>query len=63
MRLGCRGGRCDKLKVFILNDYLIHGHIHTPMRYHIGKTEIICNPVGYIDEVYNGYEKELIIEL
>ena len=44
-------------------DYWIHGHIHTPVRYHIGKTEIICNPVGYIDEVYNGYEKELIIEL
>lgn len=44
-------------------EYWIHGHIHTPMRYHIGKTEIICNPVGYIDEVYNGYEKELIIEL
>ena len=44
-------------------DYWIHGHIHTPVRYHIGKTEIICNPVGYIDEPYNGYEKELIIEL
>lgn len=43
--------------------YWIHGHIHTPCRYSIGKTEIICNPHRYIDEKYNGYEKELIIEI
>jgi len=44
-------------------DFWIHGHIHTPTRYHIGKTEIICNPHGYIDEPNNGYERELIIEI
>lgn len=43
--------------------YWIQGHIHTPCRYKIGKTEIICNPHGYIDEKYNGYDKELIIEV
>ncbi|WP_261512714.1 metallophosphoesterase [Chryseobacterium paludis] len=43
--------------------YWIHGHIHTPCRYKIGNTEIICNPHGYIDEKYNGYEKELIVEI
>lgn len=43
--------------------YWIHGHIHTPCRYTIGKTEIICNPHGYMDEKYNGYDKELIIEV
>lgn len=43
--------------------YWIHGHIHSPCRYAIGKTEVICNPHGYIDEKYNGYEKELIIEI
>lgn len=43
-------------------NFWIHGHIHTPIRYQLGKTEIICNPHGYIDEPYNGYEKELIIE-
>lgn len=42
--------------------YWIHGHIHTPVKYDIGDTKIICNPHGYIDEKYNGYEKELIIE-
>lgn len=41
--------------------YWIHGHIHTPCRYKIEKTEIICNPHGYIDEKYNGYDKELMI--
>lgn len=43
--------------------YWIHGHIHTPARYHIEKTEVICNPHGYIDERYNGYNNELIIEI
>lgn len=43
--------------------YWIHGHIHTPTRYKIGETEIICNPHGYITEKYNGYDKELIIEI
>ncbi len=44
-------------------NFWIHGHIHTPGRYYIGQTEIICNPHGYIDEPYNGYNKGLIIEL
>lgn len=43
--------------------YWIHGHIHEPKRYMIAATEIICNPHGYIDEKYNGYEKELIVEI
>ena len=43
--------------------YWIHGHIHTPCRYKIGETEIICNPHGYVTEKFNGYEKELIVEL
>ncbi|MDM1540408.1 hypothetical protein HX097_12495 [Myroides marinus] len=41
--------------------YWIHGYIHTPCRYKIGDTEIICNPHGYIDEKDNGFIKELII--
>lgn len=43
--------------------YWIHGHIHTPVRYKIADTEIICNPHGYLDEKYNGYDKEMIIEI
>ncbi|WP_294264093.1 metallophosphoesterase [uncultured Chryseobacterium sp.] len=43
--------------------YWIHGHIHTPKRYTIGETEVICNPHGYISEKYNSYEKELMVEI
>lgn len=56
----------SNMEDFILNhqpDFWIHGHIHTPSRYCIGRTEVICNPHGYIDEPYNGFHSELIIEL
>ncbi|MBV2223950.1 MAG: metallophosphoesterase [Cloacibacterium sp.] len=56
----------SNLDDFILNtepDFWIHGHIHTPVQYKIGKTQIICNPHGYISEPYNGYNSELIIEI
>jgi predicted MPP superfamily phosphohydrolase len=43
--------------------YWIHGHIHTPANYKIGNTDIICNPHGYINEPYNGFNKDLIIEI
>ncbi|WP_100074887.1 metallophosphoesterase [Chryseobacterium camelliae] len=43
--------------------YWIHGHIHTPCKYTIGKTEVICNPHGYISEPDNGFDGELIIEI
>ncbi|MDQ1096819.1 MULTISPECIES: metallophosphoesterase [Chryseobacterium] len=44
-------------------DYWIHGHIHTPCRYAIGETEVICNPHGYINEPDNGFNKKLIIDI
>lgn len=44
-------------------DLWIHGHIHTPCDYNINKTRIICNPHGYISDKYNGYQKELIVEI
>ena len=43
--------------------FWIHGHIHTPVQYEIGNTKVICNPHGYIDEPYNGFDKKLIIEI
>ncbi len=43
-------------------DFWIHGHIHAPSHYSIGKTEVICNPHGYLDDPDNGYDRELIIE-
>lgn len=56
----------SNLNDFILKhqpNYWIHGHIHEPKNYTIGKTNVICNPHGYINEKFNGYEKELIIEI
>lgn len=44
-------------------DYWIHGHIHVPARYTVGNTTVLCNPHGYIDEPYNGFEKKLVIEV
>lgn len=43
--------------------FWIHGHIHVPMRYELGSTTVICNPVGYMNEPYNGFEKNLVIEI
>ena len=44
-------------------DLWIHGHIHTPSDYVIGKTRIICNPHGYIHDPYNGFNSKLVLEL
>ena len=41
----------------------IHGHIHTPSDYVIGKTRIICNPHGYIHDPYNGFNSKLVLEV
>ena len=43
--------------------FWIHGHIHTPVKYELGRTRIICNPVGYMNEPYNGFEKKLMIDI
>ncbi|MEY2333601.1 metallophosphoesterase [Acidithiobacillus ferrianus] len=31
-------------------DVWIHGHVHDPMNYRLGKTRVLCNPWGYPDE-------------
>jgi Icc-related predicted phosphoesterase len=43
--------------------YWIHGHIHVPIKYEIGNTIVLCNPHGYINEPYNGFDKNLFIEI
>lgn len=54
------------LELFILKyqpSYWVHGHIHEPKEYEIGATKVICNPYGYINEKYNGFNPELVIEV
>lgn len=41
----------------------IHGHLHQPVDYSIEDTRIICNPHGYLDEKYKGFDHQLLIEL
>ncbi len=56
----------SNLEPFILKHqphFWIYGHIHQPSQYEIGSTKVICNPVGYINEPYNGFEKNLVIEI
>lgn len=43
--------------------YWIHGHIHTPVKYQLGETTILCNPHGYINEPYNGFDRNLVIDV
>ncbi|OQX75744.1 MAG: hypothetical protein B6D64_11125 [Bacteroidetes bacterium 4484_276] len=39
----------------------IHGHIHTPSDYYIGKTRVICNPRGYPNENISGFVPDLVV--
>jgi Icc-related predicted phosphoesterase len=56
----------SNLEPFILAyrpQFWIHGHIHVPVQYEVGETKVICNPQGYIDEPYNGFDRKLIINI
>lgn len=44
-------------------EYWIHGHIHEPAKYKVGETTVLCNPHGYMNEPYNGFDKNLIVEI
>jgi len=39
----------------------IHGHIHQSFDYMIGKTRVVCNPLGNIDELNDRFNPELTI--
>lgn len=38
----------------------IHGHVHSPMDYEVGKTRVLCNPVGYY---YDDKQQHSVIEI
>jgi len=59
-------GYASNLEDLILQyqpDLWIHGHLHTPANYSIGKTRIICNPRGYPNQYNNGFNPALVVEL
>jgi Icc-related predicted phosphoesterase len=41
----------------------VHGHIHWNSDYRVGKTRIINNPRGYMDENVNGFNPGLVVEI
>ena len=41
----------------------IHGHVHSRNEYVIGETRVVCNPRGYPDEVGNGFDPNLVLEI
>lgn len=41
----------------------IHGHIHKSYDYTIGKTRVVCNPFGYIDEPNDRFNPTLTIKI
>ncbi|MHB1086751.1 MAG: metallophosphoesterase [Minisyncoccota bacterium] len=41
----------------------VHGHVHDPFSYSIGKTRVICNPRGYPHEAGNGFNPNLLVEV
>lgn len=41
----------------------IHGHTHNMCTYTVGKTEIVCNPMGYPFEEANGFMDGMMIKL
>ncbi len=44
-------------------DLWIHGHLHSPSDYYIGKTRVICNPRGYPQEGVTGFVPDLVVEV
>lgn len=46
-RLGSYASRLDDLILSHQPAYWIHGHLHTPLSYFIGKTQVLCNAFGY----------------
>lgn len=47
-------------------DYWLHGHIHRPVDYSVGRTRIIANPRGYAfhpSDADNGFDPGLILEI
>jgi len=40
----------------------LHGHTHSKFDYEVGQTRVVCNPMGYPDDV-SEYAKEIFIDL
>jgi len=41
----------------------LHGHTHTPQDYMLGQTRIVCNPLGYPQEMNSAFDDNLTVEV
>lgn len=62
------GGYASEMSEFILDNenikVWVHGHMHDPVNYKIGSTQVLSNPRGYIPwEAGNGFDPNLTFEL
>ncbi|HEY9216111.1 MAG TPA: metallophosphoesterase [Ancylobacter sp.] len=53
---------CHELLMAFQPDLVVHGHVHNPSDYHVGRTRVICNPHGYGDE-NPAFDGALVVEL
>lgn len=44
-------------------DLWIHGHTHDSCDYNIGKTRVLCNPMGYHNEPNPAFKWDLVVEI
>ena len=42
---------------------VVHGHTHESFHYHLGDTEVICNPLGYPHQINRFFDSRLIVEI
>ena len=58
-------GFCNALDELLpLADLWLHGHLHAPSDYRVGKCRVVANPLGYVRKNEQlGYQPDLLIEI
>ena len=54
---------CDSLVEASGADLWVHGHVHVPAAYRIGRTQVLCNPAGYGEAVNPDFDPGLVVEI
>lgn len=60
---GCYASDLEYLMLQYEPAFWLHGHVHMYKNYFVGKTNVVCNPLGYRGYEKNNHKKELILEI